>query len=119
MTISPRCPYCNATGLKHLAIQEVGPITLVYCGQCGAIHGVLPKQAQSPEVAIRSPSPEVAIEAPPPKFDILAHLSQVELPPPRLYSPEQLAGMARYSSNPTSQRRIIVTNQVGHTCKVH
>jgi hypothetical protein len=27
--------------------------------------------------------------------------------------------MARYSSNPTSQRRIIVTNQVGHTCKVH
>ena len=118
MTISPRCPYCNATGLKHLAIQEVGPITLVYCGQCGAIHGVLPRpQAQSPEVAIRSPSPEVAIEAPP-RFDILAHLSQVELPPPRLYSPEQLAGMARYSSNPTSQRRIIVTNRQP-TCQIH
>jgi hypothetical protein len=119
MTISPRCPYCNATGLKHLAIQEVGPITLVYCGQCGAIHGVLPRPpAQSSELAREARPAKNDEPAPPPKFDILAHLSQVELPPPRLYSPEQLAGMARYSSNPTSQRRIVVTSHQP-TCQIH
>jgi hypothetical protein len=45
----PRCPYCNTQGIKHLAAKQIGHYTLVYCGQCGAIYGVVPlPPAQAP-----------------------------------------------------------------------
>lgn len=121
MNPQPRCPYCNAQGVKHLAIEEVGAITLVYCGQCGAIHGLLPKQkptAVSPEKAMTPEPPPKPARADPLHFDILAHLSQAELPPAHLYSPDQLAQMARRNFNPTTQRRIIVTSRQP-TCQIH
>lgn len=37
-----RCPFCNAQGLDHLQVEGVKSFQVVYCGQCGAIHGVLP-----------------------------------------------------------------------------
>ena len=49
---TPRCPHCNATGLKYLAAHEVGLYTIVYCSQCGAIHGVVPR-VQKPKAAPR------------------------------------------------------------------
>jgi hypothetical protein len=52
---APRCPHCNATGLKYLAAQEVGLYTIVYCSQCGAIHGVVP-QVQKRKVASQATS---------------------------------------------------------------
>jgi hypothetical protein len=38
----PRCAYCNARGLSHLIVEQAPQFNLVYCGKCGAIHGVLP-----------------------------------------------------------------------------
>ena len=42
MTATPRCPYCNAKDFKHLTRQVLGNFMVVYCGQCGAIYGVMP-----------------------------------------------------------------------------
>lgn len=39
---STRCPFCNTQGLDRLQIEVVGQFQVVSCGQCGAIHGVLP-----------------------------------------------------------------------------
>jgi len=38
----PRCPYCNAQGLKNITAHNTGPYAVVCCAQCGAIHGVVP-----------------------------------------------------------------------------
>lgn len=45
----PHCPYCNAQGLNHLAMERLpGQVGLFYCGNCGAIYGVASIQAPSP-----------------------------------------------------------------------
>lgn len=46
-TLLPRCPHCNARGLDYLVIEQVKQFNLVYCGVCGAIHGVLPSLADA------------------------------------------------------------------------
>lgn len=38
----PRCPHCNAHGIKHLANHVVGAYMVVFCSKCGAIFGVIP-----------------------------------------------------------------------------
>jgi len=39
----PRCPFCNTTGLQEIATQQLpNRVVIVYCRQCGAIHGVIP-----------------------------------------------------------------------------
>lgn len=38
----PRCPYCNTSGAEFIVAQNLATFTLIYCAQCGAIHGVLP-----------------------------------------------------------------------------
>jgi hypothetical protein len=44
---SPRCPYCNAQGLKSLAILQAGAFAVIHCDQCGAIHGIVPMPRQA------------------------------------------------------------------------
>lgn len=53
---SPRCPYCNAQGIKHLAAHKAGYFTIVYCGRCGAIYGVVPNPPQPPPTGQESPA---------------------------------------------------------------
>lgn len=52
--IEPRCPYCNASGVDKITAQRLGGALLLYCGQCGAIHGVVPAV---PKPAPPQPSP--------------------------------------------------------------
>ena len=40
--VEPRCPFCNATGVSAIAARRLGNALLLYCGRCGAIHGVAP-----------------------------------------------------------------------------
>lgn len=65
---SPRCPYCNAQGLAHLAQRDLGLYLLVYCRQCGAIYGVVPKPT-TPSPAAETPTavkPTAPVTSPPP-----------------------------------------------------
>jgi len=41
---TPRCPYCNATGLDKLASKVHRDIRVIFCGLCGAILGFVPYQ---------------------------------------------------------------------------
>lgn len=53
----PRCPFCNAQGVKNIASKHLGPALLLYCGPCGAIHGVVPTPKQAPPVTVASEAP--------------------------------------------------------------
>lgn len=56
---TPRCPHCNTQGPKHLACQQVGHFLLIYCGQCGAIYGVVPANSTPtpPQQQTQTPPP--------------------------------------------------------------
>lgn len=77
--VAPRCPFCNAQGLDKLAAKNLGYFSLIYCGQCGAIYGVVPTSppkttteskpktrpaAPSPGEPAPSPIPPVAKDQP-------------------------------------------------------
>lgn len=66
MTAAPRCPFCNAQGVNHIASKVMGSFALIFCGQCGAVYGVVPKP-QQPE---KTPPTQVVVrpvsQAPPP-----------------------------------------------------
>lgn len=85
----PRCPHCYAQGLKYLSIQKVSSFTLVYCGNCGAIHGIIPSSPQRPSKPTSEPSrtfpssPATAPTTPPPgtEFDdLLATVGNADMP---------------------------------------
>jgi hypothetical protein len=64
---TPRCPYCNAQGLDVLRVELTLSFQVVHCGQCGAIHGILPLAA-APTEAPKYPQREVKTTlAQPPK----------------------------------------------------
>jgi hypothetical protein len=43
MSVQPRCPFCNRQGLSGIVAKKLSPdFGIVYCGQCGAIYGVVP-----------------------------------------------------------------------------
>lgn len=48
---TPRCPFCNAQGLDLLKVEQTTSFQVVYCGQCGAIHGIWPLVAAPTETA--------------------------------------------------------------------
>jgi len=77
-TATPRCPTCNAQGIKHLVNHNLGQYFLVYCGQCGAIYGVVPNMAAlQSQPAVIPPAAEVPAPVPvPPPFKL------APLPPP-------------------------------------
>lgn len=65
-TATPRCPTCDAQGIKHLANHNLGQYILVYCGQCGAIYGVVPNLAALQTQPPSPPAVEVPAPAPAP-----------------------------------------------------
>ncbi|MBN1220152.1 MAG: hypothetical protein JXM69_14590, partial [Anaerolineae bacterium] len=92
---TPRCPYCNAQGLKYLDFRSVGPVSVIFCAQCGAIHGIitlpkpnkneiLEKQIQEPT---SPPAPESKLPQPatapktPPGLLALAGNTEISLAP--------------------------------------
>lgn len=67
MPATPRCPYCNAQGLNHLALQRLEGFGLVYCGNCGAIYGVVPllsadRPSKPGSQIVDPPAPPIEIE---------------------------------------------------------
>ena len=108
--VKPRCPHCNAQGLKNLAVQHAGSFAVVYCGQCGAIYGVtpvtqkqkpppLPKKEETPE---KTPPPPKSVAITEDKQNyiqkpqrFLDHLYQTDLSKIAPYSPEKLAARAK------------------------
>jgi hypothetical protein len=74
---TPRCGFCNAQGITYLEAKTVGCYAIVFCGKCGAIHGVVPAQQQPAKLApvgaqTETPNPE-PVASPPPEpepFDL-------------------------------------------------
>lgn len=69
----PRCPFCNIYGLDNLKVENKSTFTVIYCGGCGAIHGVLPMVISTPP----RPLPEISKEP-----DIVVLPEQTKEPPP-------------------------------------
>ena len=83
MTVKLRCPYCNAFGIEQLQTTSLDSETkVVFCGQCGAIHGVvgavvkpLPQNDSPANVVATAvkptftpqPLPQKAVTPPPPQ----------------------------------------------------
>lgn len=91
--VTPRCPFCNAHGLSCLANQPVGAYLIVYCGQCGAIHGIIP----SPKSPGRPRGEKEPRKSQPAKtvFEIIGRADVTNKQP---YSPQKLAERARAAS---------------------
>lgn len=93
----PRCPYCDAQGLKHLAAKKAGPCLIIYCSQCGAIHGIMPDT--KPEAGQKSVGKQTPAAAPAqnhrPKPAFLAELGYIDLSTKEPYSPEKMAARVR------------------------
>ena len=49
MSVEPRCPHCNAQGVKHITAKTLGNAVIIFCGKCGAIFGVVPGQTSTPK----------------------------------------------------------------------
>lgn len=62
-----RCPFCNAQGFDLLKVGLTPSFQVVHCGQCGAIHGVLPLAAAPIEAKTDPPRPVKIPLAEPPK----------------------------------------------------
>lgn len=52
----PRCPSCKVQGLDKLQTETVGFYVVVYCKNCGDIHGVVSKPQQI------TPQPNVTVK---------------------------------------------------------
>jgi len=89
---TPRCPWCNTSGIKNVQAAPVGPVLVLYCGQCGAIFGVAPGAA-APQKAVKSadkaPDKPQAVQLPPRSAPVV-----VKAPPPGGPSPEHVAAMS-------------------------
>lgn len=84
MPATPRCPYCNAQGLNHLALHRLDGFGLVYCGNCGAIYGVVPlsstdRLSKSTTQSVVPPAPPVEVEKPAVPFE-----PETKSPPPEI-----------------------------------
>ncbi|MCL4299675.1 MAG: hypothetical protein KJ077_28325 [Anaerolineae bacterium] len=68
----PRCAYCNARGLNHLIVEQTAQFMLVYCGKCGAIHGVLPLSPTLNDTRLGQwrPQSEVILKSTPSQFEL-------------------------------------------------
>lgn len=122
MPAAPRCPHCNAQGINHLAHRLLGGYVLVYCGQCGAIYGVVPappqKQQPPPPISQSAPNnkssqPATLVNAPEriklfkPMLD---HLGQVDLTGRQPYSPQSIAARLKAAgyNRATAYRQIAI-----------
>lgn len=113
----PRCPYCNAQGLEHLKIRPlIGPVAVVYCGQCGAIYNVITykdtpqKESQKPDPqpakatetasnvtgqAVSQPENNLPDYDLPKSLNVVAEIGQADLLKKIPYSPEKMANRAK------------------------
>lgn len=89
--VTPRCPYCNTQGLKHLAVYRTGAFAVVYCDQCGAIHGVVPIRSHPVEQKQHSLEPKPETPPDPAPGGPLADIGQADLTDKLPYSPEKMA----------------------------
>ena len=80
MSVQPRCPWCNASGLNHIAIKKLGGVAVVHCGQCGAVYGVTPL----PETNPTPPAPASDKTAPAKKQGLLKNTSTSTGKPPHI-----------------------------------
>lgn len=104
----PRCPYCNAQGLKNLEMHQTGAFAVIYCAQCGAIYGVvsLPRQ---PSVSPHEPTektsqkemvssdqlPETDLSSLKKPLDFIVEVGNADLSAIEPYSPERMAAAIR------------------------
>ncbi len=118
---TPRCPYCNAQGIKNLAHQAVELYGIVYCRACGAIHGVVPlPPAQKPETRVVQPEPLPHHSAPsdvviPERQDpvYLVELGNKDLSEKVPYSPEHMAARLRAAGRTAGRQYLRVAVEDG------
>jgi hypothetical protein len=120
----PHCPYCYVEGLKYLAAKDAGAYSIIYCNQCGAIHGIVPKAQQAKvrqPASTRKPT-ECASGQPKREPTFLADIGYADLSGKVPYSPEKMAARMRAfgRGHGTQFMRIAVDNgpPVCMQCKV-
>lgn len=120
MTVNPRCPYCNAQDVEPLMVEQ-GPVILVCCAQCGAIHGVLPNprktETEQPPVEEKEVLDLRPLESIPtaPNTPLDASQNQSDI------SPERLAARMRFAQihNPgkgTYHKRVPFVTDTAPVC---
>jgi hypothetical protein len=93
----PRCPFCNTVGISQVEAQPIGPILLIFCKNCGAIHGAIPNP-KPPEDVLSSPNrAPVSLPLKPKPAPIPA-----PAPTPGQMTPERMAAMAPLMVSPGS-----------------
>lgn len=115
MLTAPRCPFCNAQGVSQLEAKTIGFFAVIYCRQCGAIHGVVPKPQDYPKPVETPKSEPVAPEPkalPEPfdirKIDVEKKPPEIPKPPPaepkkeQNMTPERARAMMPYYTQPGS-----------------
>jgi len=95
MTSAPRCPFCNTVGINQVEAQPFGPILLIFCKNCGAIHGAIPKPPETQPA--HKPEPVVIQKKPAP----------IPANSPQVMTPERAAAMAPLFNRGSTNYRII------------
>ena len=91
--VEPRCPHCNAHGVNKIAAKNLGNYSLIYCGQCGAIYGVVPKtQTKKAEEEMVTP----ARSAPAESVTKKANAHPERNIPPAPTNPDEAEALMRY-----------------------
>jgi len=101
---TPRCPFCNAQGINQIEAKSLGPVLLLYCKNCGAIHGVI----QSPPVPHPPVKDEPVIQQKPFELKPLEQLEEHPRPNKPL-TPQQAALLQKHMVQHASPYRIILT----------
>ena len=78
-----RCPFCNAQGLDLLRVEPTPLFQVVHCGQCGAIHGILPLAPAPIEAKIDPPRPAIIPLVEPPKQTPEQPKAKIDPPAPK------------------------------------
>lgn len=100
---TPRCPWCNTAGIKNVQAAPVGPVLVLYCGQCGAIFGVAPAAAAAKkQPKIQEQPVKVAPQTAPRPAPVV-----VKSPQQNDSSPEHIAAMSSLFGQGGSLYRVV------------
>jgi hypothetical protein len=89
---NPRCPYCNVSGLDAVVTKNLNSrATLVYCLNCGAVHGIVP-------LVYDEPDPVASFGGQPAKIDLSPFREQPVITPAEITTPS----WAPFGGQPTA-----------------
>lgn len=114
-----RCGFCNAQGINQLEAQVFGFYSVIFCRQCGAIHGIVPAPPARPDAKAEAPEPVEPPQQPEPPFDFRAiEIENIEVEKPKTepkLTPARAQGMMSYYIQPGSTNYRIIRKDNGES----